>query len=166
MADNSININKMEYIKRLRPYIGHKKIILNCSGGIVVKDNKILLQRRKDNGKWGFVGGLVELDETYEEAALREVKEETGLIVKPLYMLGIFHNHNMKWANGDKAHTFGAYYVFEIVGGELTLDEESYELKFFDPDKAPRLFSEDHRLALEAYKKGIKLPLLDENKKG
>ena len=102
------NSNNQNYVKRIRRYLGSQKIILNCAGGIVEKDGKILFQHRTDNDKWGLVGGLLELNETYLEAAIREIKEETGLDVKPKYFLGIFHNHNMVWGNGDKAHTIGA----------------------------------------------------------
>ncbi|MBE6133412.1 MAG: NUDIX domain-containing protein [Erysipelotrichaceae bacterium] len=144
------------YVKRIRKYLGDQKIILNCAGGIVEKDGKILFQRRTDNDKWGLPGGLLELNETYLEAAIREIKEETGLDVRPKYFLGIFHNHNMVWGNGDKAHTIGAYYVFEIEGGDLKIDEESSELKFCSKEEVPPLFAPDHIKAVEAYYKGIK----------
>ena len=117
----------MDYIKEIRKDIGHKKIILNSAGVVIVKDNKILLQRRKDNNKWGLIGGILELDETYLEAAIREVKEETGLDISIDYSLGIFHNHEMMWTSGDKAHIIGSYYVAHIVKGEPHIDEESYE---------------------------------------
>ena len=69
----------MDFIHELRQYIGPRKIILNCAGALIIKDDKILFQRRTDNGKWGLIGGLLEMNETYEEAALREIWEETGL---------------------------------------------------------------------------------------
>ena len=55
---------------------------------MIIKDDKILFQRRTDNGKWGLVGGLVEMNETYEQAALREIREETGLEVTDLKYFG------------------------------------------------------------------------------
>ena len=159
---NTIQTN---YVKGLRKSIGSQKIILNCAGAIIEQDGKILFQRRSDNGLWGLIGGLMELDETYEETALREVREETGLIVRFTAFLGIFHNHNMVWNNGDRAHTVGAYYLAEIVGGELRTDEESLELRFFSPSDIPDLFAEDHRAAIAAYLNGQRLPLLHENRK-
>ena len=97
----------MDYIKELRKLIGPRKIILNCAGALIIRDGKILFQRRADNGKWGLVGGLLEMNETYEEAALREVLEETGLEVRLDSFLGIFHNHHMVWRNGDAAFEVG-----------------------------------------------------------
>ncbi len=154
----------MDYIHDLRPLIGHKKIILNCAGALIVKGNRILFQRRADNGKWGLIGGLLELNETYEEAAIREIREETGLEVRLESFLGIFHNHDMVWSNGDQAQVIAAYYVASIVKGEPQVDEESFELKFFGKDEIPELFAEDHRAAIKTYFDGVRCPLLNENK--
>lgn len=153
----------MDYIKSIRAKLGNQKIILNCAGAVIVKDGKILFQRRSDNNRWGLIGGLLELNETYEEAAIREVREETGLDVRLTAFLGIFHNHDMVWSNGDRAHTIGAYYVAEIVDGTLRIDSESLELRFFGTDEIPDLFAEDHRQAVRAYCDGIRNPLLKEN---
>ncbi len=153
----------MDYIKSIRAKLGHQKIILNCAGVVIVKDGRILFQRRSDNNRWGLIGGLLELNETYEEAAIREAKEETGLDVRLTAFLGIFHNHNMVWSNGDQAHTLGAYYVAEIVDGTPRIDEESLELRFCGKDAIPDLFAEDHRAAVRAYLDGVRLPLLQEN---
>ena len=154
----------MDYIHELRKEIGSRKIILNCSGAIIIRDGRILLQRRSDNGKWGLIGGLLEMNETYEEAALREVREETGLEVRLDSFLGIFHNHHMVWNNGDAAHVISACFTASILSGEPRIDEESYELKFFSREEMPDLFAEDHLAALEAYDAGIRLPLLKENR--
>ena len=154
----------MDYIHELRQYIGPRKIILNCAGALIIKDDKILFQRRTDNGKWWLIGGLLEMNETYEEAALREIWEETGLEVKLETFLGIFHNHNMVWSNGDAAHVITAMYTASIVSGEPRIDEESYELRFFGKDEIPDLFAEDHIASLNAYFHGKRYPLLQENR--
>ena len=156
----------MDYIHELRKEIGPRKIILNCAGALIIRDGKILFQRRTDNGKWGLIGGLVEMNETYEEAALREIREETGLEVKLTSFLGIFHNHDMVWSNGDAAHVISAMFTAEIVSGEPRIDEESFELRFFGTDELPDLFAEDHIAALEAWKRGVRYPLLQENAYG
>ena len=153
----------MDYIKDLRKDIGNKKILLNCAGAVIVKDGRILFQRRADNHRWGLIGGLLELNETYAEAAAREIREETGLEVRFTSFLGIYHNHHMEWSNGDKAHTIGAYFAAEIVGGEPRPDEESLELKFFSQEEIPELFAEDHRAVIDAYFQGVRYPLLREN---
>ena len=103
------------------------------------------------------------MNETYQEAAIREAREETGLEVKLESFLGIFHNHNMVWSNGDAAHVVTAFFTASIISGELRVDEESFELRFFAPEEMPQLFAEDHRAALEAYFDGVRLPLMREN---
>ena len=156
----------MDYIHALRAKLGHDRIILNCAGTVIERDGKILLQRRSDNGLWGLIGGLLELDETYAEAALRETQEETGLTVRLTAFLGMFHNYEMVWPNGDRAHTVGAYYTAQILSGEPRIDEESLELRFFAPDALPPLFAEDHRAAIKAYRAGTRMPLPEENRAG
>ncbi len=155
----------MDYIHELRKEIGSRKIILNCAGALIIRDDKILFQRRADNGKWGLIGGLLEMNETYEQAALREIHEETGLDVRLESFLGIFHNHHMVWSNGDTAHVISAVFTAGIISGTPRIDEESYELRFFGKDELPELFAEDHRAALDAYFRGVRYPLLQENKR-
>ena len=153
-----------DYIHELRKVTGPRKIILNCAGAVIVRDGKILFQHRADNGKWGLIGGLVEMNETYEEAALREIREETGLEVRLESFLGIFHNHDMVWSNGDEAHVISAMFTADAEDGEPRIDEESFELRFFGEDELPELFAEDHIAALDAYFRGIRYPLLQENR--
>ena len=62
-------------------------------GGVVIDDGRVLLVRRGREplkGKWSIPGGLVEVGESLAGAVRREVKEETGLEVEPLEMIGIF----------------------------------------------------------------------------
>ncbi len=154
----------MDYISSIRAKLGRQKIILNCAGAIIETDGKILFQRRSDNGKWGLIGGLLELDETYEEAAVREVREETGLEVRLDSFLGIYHNYDMVWSNGDAAHVIGAYFKASVIGGELRKDAESLELEYFSRDEIPELFAEDHRAVVNDYLEGRTLnAMLAEN---
>ena len=69
----------MGYIFDIRKKLGHDPIILTGSGVVVVNDkNEILLGRRTDNGYWAYPAGSMELAESFEECARREVREETG----------------------------------------------------------------------------------------
>ena len=79
------------YIMGLRKIVGHRPL-LQVGASTVVRDEKgrILLQKRTDNGCWGYAGGSVELDENVEEAARRELYEETGLIAQEMRLVGVF----------------------------------------------------------------------------
>ncbi|GAF17010.1 hypothetical protein JCM19046_1481 [Bacillus sp. JCM 19046] len=75
----------IDYIKNIRQKVGQEAIILNFAG-ICVENNQgeILLQKRADSNQWGFPGGALELGESVETCAKREVFEETGLLVNVL----------------------------------------------------------------------------------
>ena len=63
--------------------------------GIVFDEHaRVLLIQRRDNGRWEPPGGVLELDETFEQGVRREVYEETGLHVKVDRLTGIYKNMN------------------------------------------------------------------------
>ena len=72
----------MEYWKMLRDKVGNMPIMLMAAGVIIQnKAGEILLQKRSDSNKWGIPGGMLDYGESAEEAAIREVHEETGVDV-------------------------------------------------------------------------------------
>ena len=146
----------MDYVKYIRSLVGHNKIILNAAGGVILDNGKILLQKRSDNNRWGLFGGIMELGETYNECAKREIKEETGLEVSLDYLIGIYHNKDCKWPSGDMAHVIVAVYKATIISGELKIDNESLEAKWFSLDDLPEIGSKDHYDAIMDLKMGLK----------
>lgn len=139
--------NTPNYIQWLRSKVGHEKVILVFAGGCIRNDKgEILLQRRADSGKWGFPGGAIELGETPQMAAIREVKEETCLDVVAGELIGVYTECNMKYPNGDEAQSICMAYELSVTGGELYCDEnETLELKFFSIDSTPELFCRQHQ---------------------
>lgn len=135
-----------DYVRWLRSKVGHEKIILVFAGGCVFDtDGKVLLQCRGDSKKWGFPGGAIELGETPEMAAIREVKEETGLDVKVSSLIGIYTDCDMEYPNGDKAHSICIVYELDMIGGQLKCDnDETVNLKYFALDEMPELFCKQH----------------------
>ena len=71
---------KENYLESLRKYVGHKPL-LTIGVWLLVYNNKneVLMQKRSDFKSWDFPGGTMELGETLEENARRELKEETNL---------------------------------------------------------------------------------------
>ena len=144
-----------DYIKWIRGKVGHEKIIIVYAGGCIFnKNGEVLLQKRADCNKWGFPGGAIELGETPEMAAIREVKEETGLDVEVDNLIGIYTDSDVICANGDKVHSICIGYEMSIVGGELICDEnETLELKFFSLNDMPELFCKQHEELLRDVKR-------------
>lgn len=136
-----------DYIRWIRSKVGQEKVILVFAGGCIFNDKgEVLLQRRGDFGKWGFPGGAVELGETPEQAAIREVKEETGLDVEINRLLGVYTDFDMEYPNGDKAQSICIVYEFRVTGGELLCDEkETLELQWFSLKETPELFCKQHQ---------------------
>ena len=112
----------MSYIMDLRKIVGHRPLLQVGASVIVVdENNRILLQLRSDNNTWGYAGGSVDLDENVEDAAKRELYEETGLIAEDLILLGVFsgkHMHNT-YPNGDEVSNVD---MFNSVNAEHPLN--------------------------------------------
>ena len=104
------------------------------------KNGRVLLQKRADNHMWGYAGGSVELDEKVEDAAKRELFEETGLIANSLELFGVFSGEEQHYTypNGDEVSTIDIVYICRKYSGKMKMQpEEVTELKFFDIDCIP-----------------------------
>ncbi len=130
----------MGYIKDLRALVGSRPIILVGTGVLLIKRNQVLLQRRKDNGLWGLPGGSLEPGESLEEAARREVWEETGLSIGQLSLFQVYSGKEQfyQYPNGDQIYDVCSAYLTRDFQGELHAEaEEVLELRFFDFDHLP-----------------------------
>lgn len=112
--------------------------------GVIIADRegRILLEQRRDNGMWGLPGGGVEAGDSLLKAALREVKEETGLAIRITGLLGIYSDPAQGRIvtypdNGDVVQLFDTVLVAEFISGKLTLSNESLRLSYFDPEALP-----------------------------
>lgn len=80
----------MSYIKDLRKYVGHNPILTAGVGLLLFNnENKVLMQLRTDYNSWGFPSGSMELGESFEDVAKRELQEETNLVIDELKLLKI-----------------------------------------------------------------------------
>lgn len=130
----------MEYFKYLRQYVGQRPVILPGSVVIILnKQNEILLQKRH-NGKWGLPGGLMDMGESFDEVAKREVFEETGLVVENLNLLNVYagSKYFLKVSNGDELYSATAVYYTKDVSGHMKIDySESMDMKYYAVDHLP-----------------------------
>ena len=93
-----------EYIQDIRAVIGTQTIVLAGVCIYVFNDKRqILMQHRTDNGLWSCPGGIVEVDEPVELTAVREVAEETGLVLPAVKLIGVASGPDMRYVypNGD-----------------------------------------------------------------
>lgn len=143
------------YIMDLRKIVGHRPL-LQVAASVIVEDpqGRILLQLRSDNHCWGYAGGSVELDEVVEDAAKRELFEETGLIAESLELFGIFSGKDTHYIypNGDEVSNVDIVYVCKKYSGTLKCQEGEVEaLKFFRVDEIPENISKPIRIALNKW---------------
>lgn len=108
--------------------------------------SKILMVKNKGNTSWSLPGGAVEKEETLDQAAIREAKEETGLDVKVHGIIAI----NECIFEKKQEHAIFFTFRAEIIGGSLELvrPHEISEIAWMDVDKAEEL--------MPYYKDGIR----------
>lgn len=105
--------------------------VVPSTTAIVTDDSgRIALVKRKDNQLWALPGGGMELGESIEEGAVREVKEETGLDVEVVSLVGVYTNprHVMAYDDGEVRQQFSLCFTTKLVGGELQFDDESTDI--------------------------------------
>ena len=144
------------YIKELRKAYGKRPLIQCGACVIIAHEDKILLQRPTDNDKWGLPGGSMEIGETMEETAARQVYEETGLFVLPgnLNLFRIFSGDRQHfiYPNGDEAYNVVAVYTTTIYKGDPKAEgKENSEIQFFDYKELPLELNPPEIEIIEAY---------------
>jgi ADP-ribose pyrophosphatase YjhB (NUDIX family) len=113
------------------------------------EDDKIVLVLRGENprkGLWGLPAGFMEIDETVEQAALRECFEETGLTVELGELWGVWsYYHEYKQTSGVLV-----LYAARVVGGEPRAGSDSAEVRFFAPEEIT-----DEQLAFSTHREAL-----------
>ena len=115
--------------------------------GIVLKDGKILLIKRKNQpfeNMWALPGGFVDYGEKTENAVIREMFEETGLKTKINHLVGVYSDPN----RDPRGHTVSVVYLLDVCNGELKGGDDALEAKFFDLNNLPDL-SFDHEYIIK-----------------
>jgi 8-oxo-dGTP diphosphatase len=113
--------------------------VVRAAGGVVCdEDGRVAIVYRPKYDDWTFPKGKLEPDESEEEAALREVHEETGLEVDLGRELGYVEYTDPK----GRPKTV-RYWVMNVNGGEFTPNREVSELRWLPLEEAPALLSYD-----------------------
>ncbi len=118
-------------------------------GAIILdEDGRILLERRSDLGLWGLPGGWMDIGESAEGAVVREVAEETGLVVEVERLVGV-HSDPRKGAitaypSGHVVHFVVVVFECRRLSGELQISHESTDLAYFAADELPEDIMQGH----------------------
>jgi ADP-ribose pyrophosphatase YjhB (NUDIX family) len=144
----------VDYIQEIRSLIGHRPLIVVGSNVIILNQRGQVLLQQRSGGTWGLPGGLLEIGETLEETAKREVFEETGLMIGHLDLVGVFSGPQYFFTlkNKDQIYAVTAVYVTSDVRGEPTADGvESKSVGYFDFDQLPEGIEKEYKDYIEAY---------------
>jgi ADP-ribose pyrophosphatase YjhB (NUDIX family) len=124
---------------------------LPAAAVVLTRNNEILLVRRKfepRSGDWTLPAGFVERDETAEQAAIREAKEETGLDIRLSGLLQVFGS-----CETTDSPIILIVYCGMIVGGHLQAGDDAEEARFFSLGHLPaNIAFSNHRRAIEMFK--------------
>lgn len=108
-------------------------------GAVLVHEGRVLLVRRGKQplrGRWVVPGGTVELGESLEQALVREIEEETGLVVRPLEVATVFDR--IEREDGVvRFHYVIVDYLCEYVSGELRAGSDAEAVAFASPAELP-----------------------------
>jgi 8-oxo-dGTP pyrophosphatase MutT (NUDIX family) len=143
-----------DYLRSLRAHIGSELVLLP-SVAVMVRDatGRLLLVRDRATGLWQTVGGGMDPGEQPADAAVREAFEETGLLVEPTRVIGVYAGplFCLTYPNCDRVAYVGISFRARVVGGaERPCQDEVDHLGWFDHDGAMALAMAPHtRLLIE-----------------
>ena len=145
----------MDYVGNLRKYIGTQPIIM-CGANIILENEsgQILLHHRTDRDWWGLPGGAMELGESLEETAIREMLEEVNLRCQNLRLFNIYSGEELyyKYPDGNEVYNVTATYLCNDYSGEIIVEKtEGRDAKFFNLDSIPANLSSTIKGIIDEY---------------
>lgn len=121
---------------------------------LIERDGRLLMERRRDCGRWGLPGGATDVDESLEDTLEREVLEETGLAVVRHSLFRVFDDPSriVHYPDGNVIRLLSFVYHVEIESGEPRRGSESEEVAFLLLEEIQRLdIVETARPVIEVY---------------
>ena len=128
-------------------------------GAIIIEENRVLLVKRARPpllAQWSIPGGALEVGELVREAVVREAREETGLIVDPGELLGVYDRVVRDSQQRVQYHYVLIDFLCRRVGGELAAADDAAEVRWFTREELPGLkLAED---TLDVIRRGFTKP--------
>lgn len=147
------HLSKSNYMADIRRKAGNLPVMSPGATGLVFDDaGRVLVQKRRDDKLWNLPGGLYEPGEEPADIVIREVYEETGLLVSPVRLIGVYGGADYvhTYPNGDRVSYVNIVFLCDITGGTLNANNhETDELCFVDPRHLPEPFTDKHRLLID-----------------
>ena len=111
-------------------------------GSIIIENDRVLLVKRAHppiQGQWSIPGGVLEVGELVHEAAIREALEETGLIVEPGELLGVYDRILRDPKKRVQYHYVLIDFLCRVAGGEMQAASDAAEVRWFSREELPAL---------------------------
>lgn len=127
-------------------------------GAVIIEADRVLLVKRAHppiQGQWSIPGGVLEVGEMVREAAIREAREETGLVVEPGELLGVFDRILRDAELRVQYHYVLIDFLCRAVGGELLAASDAAEVRWFKRDELAvlRLADDTNEVILKGFSK-------------
>lgn len=128
-----------EFIRELRASAGQQLLFLPGVSAVVLdREDRVLLARRADSGRWALIGGIAEPGEQPADTVVREVYEETAVRCVPERVILVQGLEPVRYPNGDRCQFMDVCFRCRAVGGEARVnDDESLEVGWFRQDELP-----------------------------
>jgi 8-oxo-dGTP pyrophosphatase MutT (NUDIX family) len=148
----------MEYLTELRRAVGTRPLIV-VGACVLIRDGegRVLLHRRRDSGTWDVIGGSMEPEETFEQTARREVREEIGVELGDLEQLHTYAGPDFfhVYPDGNQTYHVGVAFQTHAVFGTLRPDSrEVIEVGYFALDALPDPLERGARVLVERLRGG------------
>jgi len=146
MASRAADVDPAQVVASWAADTGYVTPKVGLIAAVHDERGRVLLIQRPDSGLWSLPAGFAEIGESPSRGIVREVREETGLVVEPRRLLGIYDS----WLHGstNPYHMYTVVFICERVGGALERTSEALDLGYFELDDLPEL-SKSHRRAVE-----------------
>jgi ribonuclease HI/ADP-ribose pyrophosphatase YjhB (NUDIX family) len=145
----AVNLPPEEARQRLAAELGYVTPKVGADGAIFNDDGWILLVRRADDGRWCLPCGWVDPNETPAQAAVREVKEETGLESRVVQLVNVFSR--LPNAGYGPHSAVAIVYLCEVTGGTLQISHESVDARYWRIEEVPAWYEMHLYYAQAAY---------------